>query len=273
MINLTLFKPQLVGEGNVNYFLYHNEVAFIEPKIDGIRIICQKDNDEIKLFTRGGQDWTNKFTSIIPKIKEAILPEKIVIDGELALMKNNTFLSSTEVLKKKYSPEEKLVYFAFDILQADDIALFDESLLSRKQNLQLSLESNDQVQIIPATPVNNTEDVNIFYKKILEKGFEGIVLKNLKQYIQNSRYNWIKLKPLKTIDLRIIDKKERKDNNGWIYTLADNKNIIGTVSSTQNINTNEIVEVAYDSKFQKLDFYRLRFPRILRVRKDKQIPL
>ena len=49
MINLTEFKPQLVGEGDVELFLYHNDAVFVEPKIDGVRIICEKIGENAPL--------------------------------------------------------------------------------------------------------------------------------------------------------------------------------------------------------------------------------
>ena len=52
---------------------------------------------------------------------------------------------------------------------------------------------------------------------------EGIVVKNCSAHHPGTRYNWIKKKPLRTVDLEVISRKERKDNLGWIYTLAEGK--------------------------------------------------
>ncbi|MGV8150390.1 MAG: hypothetical protein ACP5NV_01550, partial [Candidatus Woesearchaeota archaeon] len=88
-------------------------------------------------------------------------------------------------------------------------------------------------------------------------------------YHPGQRYNWLKLKPLRTVDLKIIERKDRKDKQGWIYTLAENDKIIGTTSSTLDIPNGITVEVGYDIKYPKEDSYRLRFPKIIRIREDK----
>ena len=81
-----------------------------------------------------------------------------------------------------------------------------------------------------------------------------------------SRYNWLKKKPLKTADLEVIS---RKDLNGWIYKLAEGKKLIGTASSKLDISNGQTVEVGYELKYPNKDRYKLRFPKILRVREDK----
>jgi hypothetical protein len=48
---------------------------------------------------------------------------------------------------------------------------------------------------------------------------------------------------------------------------------IGTASSTLDITTGQIVEVGFDMKYPKEDSYKLRFPKILRVREDKTIKI
>lgn len=76
-------------------------------------------------------------------------------------------------------------------------------------------------------------DIQEFYKKIVSKGMEGIVIKNCSPYHPGERYNW--LKPLRTLNLMIVDRKERKDMQEWVYTLAENSKIIGTTNSTLEI--------------------------------------
>lgn len=99
---------------------------------------------------------------------------------------------------------------------------------------------------------------------------EGIVVKNCLAYHPNFRCNWLKKKPLKTVDLEVISRKERKDTFGWIYTLAEGDKKIATASSQLDIGNGQVVEVGYDLKYEKEDGYKLRFPKILRVREDKQ---
>lgn len=270
-MNLTEFKPQLVSTGDANSFIFKNDVVAIEPKIDGIRIILVKKGNEIRLFSRLMRDWTEHFQSVIEKLKEGISFENCVLDGEMAVMKNNKFTSSNSVMRNKLESDEKYVYFVFDILEAGKTNVMDCDLITRKQNISLGVTPNGSITIVPFTMINNTEDLMDIYKKILDKGGEGIVLKNLKPYSQDERYNWLKKKPFETLDLEIISKKLRKDNKGWIYGLSDNKIKVGSTWTPDNLEVGQIVEVKYEKRYERNNkSYSLRFPKIVRLREDKE---
>ena len=270
MIDLTKFKPQLVGEGDLGIFLYNNDGVFVEPKIDGVRMLCLKRGDEIRFFARSGADWTKRFGDVGKEIVKGIHADNIILDGEMAVVKKGNVLSSNSVLQKKLLKGQKFVYFVFDVLQIEEELLYKDPLLSRKQHLGLLIEENEHLCNVPFFCTNTIVDIQEFYKKMIEKGIEGIVVKNCSAYHPGSRYNWIKKKPLRTVDLQVISRKNRKDNNGWIYTLAEGEKIIGTASSKFDITNGQIVEVGYDMKYEKGNSYKLRFPKIIRVREDKQ---
>ncbi|MBR9699780.1 hypothetical protein GOV09_04960 [Candidatus Woesearchaeota archaeon] len=269
MIDLTKFKPQLVGEGDLGIFLYNNEGVFVEPKIDGVRILCLKQGDNIKFFTRSGADWTKRFGNLKDEVIKGIHGINMILDGEIAVVDNGKILSSNSVLQKKLPPGQKFVYFVFDVLQIGEHFLYKDPLLSRKQHLGLMIEENDHLNHVPFFCTNTIVDIQEFYKKMIEKGMEGIVVKNCSPYYPGSRYNWIKKKPLRTVDLEVISRRERKDKRGWIYTLNEGDKLIGTASSKLDNKNGQTVEVGYDMMYKKEDSYKLRFPKILRVREDK----
>jgi len=269
MIGLTKFKPQLVGEGDLGIFLYNNDSVFVEPKIDGVRILCMKRGDEIRFFARSGAEWTKRFGDVGKKIAKGIQSDNIILDGEMAVMKAGKILSSNAVIQKKLQHGQKYVYFVFDVLQIGEELLYKDPLLSRKQHLNLLIEENKHLAHVPFFCTNTIVDIQEFYKKMVGKGVEGIVIKNCSPYHPGSRYNWLKKKPLRTVDLEVISRRERKDSLGWIYTLAEGEKVIGTASSKLDITNGQVVEVGYDTKYPKEDSYKLRFPKILRVREDK----
>ena len=270
MIDLTKFKPQLVGEGDLGIFLYNNDGVFVEPKIDGVRILCLKRGDSIQFFARSGAEWTQRFEDVGSEIIKGIHGNNMILDGEMAVVENGKVLSSNAVLQKKLLPGRKFVYFVFDVLQIGEHFLYKDPLLTRKQHLGLLIEENEHLSHVPFFCTNTIVDIQEFYKKMIEKGMEGIVVKNCSAYHPGTRYNWIKKKPLRTVDLEVINRKERKDNLGWIYTLAEGETVIGTASSQLDIGNGQVVEVGYDLKYEKDDGgYKLRFPKILRVREDK----
>ena len=173
------------------------------------------------------------------------------------------------MLQKNLPKGQKFVYFVFDVLQIGEHFLYKDPLLTCKQHLGLLIEENEHLSHIPFFCTNTIVDIQEFHKKMIEKGMEGIVVKNCSAYHPGTRYNWIKKKPLRTVDLEVIRRKERKDNLGLIYTLAEGETVIGTASSQLDIGNGQVVEVGYDMKYEKGDSFRLRFPKILRVREDK----
>ena len=269
-MNLTNFKPQLVSTGNTSNFIFNNEVVVIEPKIDGIRVILEKKGKEIKLYSRNMKDWTKHFKSILKKLAKGIKYENCVMDGELAVIKNKGFTSSNFVMREKLENDEKYVYFVFDVLEVGRDNLMDSNIIARKNNLIYGIIPNENLTIVPYTIIDNDEDLGIIYKKVLERGGEGVVLKNFQPY-NKGKFNWIKRKPFETLDLEIISKKEKKNGKGWIYELCDNKIKVGSTCSVQDFNIGEIVEIKFEKKYEKGKSYSLRFPKILRLREDKVI--
>jgi len=56
----------------------------MEPKLDGERIICHKNGDDVKMFTRNGNDYSaNYLPNMRQYIKSNILAEQCILDGEM----------------------------------------------------------------------------------------------------------------------------------------------------------------------------------------------
>ena len=264
MMNAMSFSPQLVGEGDVDPFLYTNEAVFVEPKVDGIRAIVAKRGDDIKIYTRGGKDWTDRYKSIVGGLRNEIIAKNAIIDGEIAVIKNKVITYSSIAMKGKLCANEKLVYFPFDLLHIEGYDIFNDPLLHRKQNLKLILSPEKIIQPIPFMCTNTRWDIDNFYKKCLENKMEGIVLKNSGAYKPGSKYNWLKMKPLRTVDLKVFDRKPKKDGQGWIYAL-EGEGLQVKATSKLDLQSKTMVEVKYDRRFPT----SLRFPQILRIREDK----
>lgn len=93
MIDLTKFKPQLVGEGDLGIFLYNTDGVFVEPKIDGVRILCLKREDSIQFFARSGAEWTRRFGDVGSEIIKGIHGNNRILDGEMAAVQDGKVLS------------------------------------------------------------------------------------------------------------------------------------------------------------------------------------
>jgi bifunctional non-homologous end joining protein LigD len=93
-----------------------------EIKHDGNRLIVQREGKRVRLFTRNGYDWTNRY----PFIVEAALRNRtthFVIDGEAVLLGVDGISDFNALHSRKHDAEVQL--YAFDILslEGEDLRL------------------------------------------------------------------------------------------------------------------------------------------------------
>jgi bifunctional non-homologous end joining protein LigD len=104
-----------------------------EVKFDGYRIQLHVENGKATLLTRKGLDWTTKFSAIASWAGK--LPD-CILDGEVCALDRNgvpDFAALQAALSDGKS--EALIYFAFDLLFANDEDLRPLPLSARKARL------------------------------------------------------------------------------------------------------------------------------------------
>src|SRR3981081_4146335 len=87
-----------------------------EIKHDGYRLIVQRDGKRVRLFTRNGHDWTDRY----PLIVEAALKNRtrsFVIDGEAVLLGVDGISDFNGLHSRRHNHE--VLLYAFDILALD----------------------------------------------------------------------------------------------------------------------------------------------------------
>ena len=182
-----------------------------EIKYDGYRAIAALAGDRCRIYTRSGQDWTEKFASIAAALTRLDVGSAL-LDGEIVALDDNgrsRFQLLQAGLKDGSIP---LTYYAFDILELDGADLRDEPLERRKRVLKKLLRG------APAA-IRYSEDVTGHGAKVLaeacELGLEGIVSKQSnKPYVSRRSPSWLKSKCLGNDEFviggyRVSDKKGR----------------------------------------------------------------
>ena len=87
-----------------------------EIKMDGYRLIVQRDGQRVRLFTRNGHDWSGRF----PLITEAALRNRnssFVLDGEAVLLGVDGISDFNGLHSRKH--DDEVMFHAFDILASD----------------------------------------------------------------------------------------------------------------------------------------------------------
>jgi bifunctional non-homologous end joining protein LigD len=100
-----------------------------EFKHDGYRLIVQRDGKRVRLFTRNGHDWTNRYSRIVgPAFRN--WSKYFVVDGEAILLAGGG-VGFRGLLSRRHEVQ----LYALDILALDGDDLRSLPLGMRKANL------------------------------------------------------------------------------------------------------------------------------------------
>ena len=143
-----------------------------EIKHDGYRLIVQRDGNRVRLFTRNGHDWSDRY----PLIAEAALRNRnssFVIDGEVVLLGVGGRSDFNGLYSRKHNHEVEL--YAFDMLVSDGEDLRKLPLNMRKTNLARLLAR--RVDGIHLAPFERGEIGPDLFRHACLMGLEGLVSK------------------------------------------------------------------------------------------------
>jgi ATP-dependent DNA ligase len=160
-----------------------------EIKHDGYRLIVRKAGDQVRIFTRRGNDWSERFPRIVEAVK-ALKPESIVIDGE-AVVCGPDGISNFELLSVHGSNDDAFLY-AFDLLELDGEDRRRDPLEERKASLaELLRKAKPSLQYSE----HLEQDAATMFEHACQMGLEGIVSKRRNSRYQSGRCrDWIKVK-------------------------------------------------------------------------------
>jgi DNA ligase 1 len=296
--------------------------ADIEVKYDGARVQIHKDGTKIKAFTRRLEDVTHQFPDLVELAKAAIKPRSAIIDADmLAIDKKTgrplTFQSLSQRIKRKYDIEKMVGEIpiqvnAFDILLVDGKPLLDKSLRERRKHLAEAIKViPDKFQLAKSMQTNDLKIAEAFYKKALEDGQEGVMVKNLESNYQPGRRVgfWLKVKPeMEPLDLVVTGAewgtgKRAKWLSSFILSCKDESSgrfvpcgmmgtglsdeqfedmtktlkglIVEDIGRSVSIRPQVVLEIGYQEiqKSPKYESgYALRFPRMIRDRSADKGP-
>ncbi len=168
-----------------------------EIKFDGYRALVAAQGEQVRVYTRSGLDWTDKFGPLAKAIAALDLPA-CLIDGEIVAYDdegNPSFSALQNVLKRGHGTQtakDALAFHAFDLLAIDGQDLKPFPNIERKERLEALL--------IDCKPPIHVADHVIgagekLFSAMCEAGQEGIIAKRLDAPYRGSRTrNWVKVK-------------------------------------------------------------------------------
>jgi bifunctional non-homologous end joining protein LigD len=165
-----------------------------EIKFDGYRLQTRLDRGKVKLTTRRGLDWTHKFTAVADAL--AKLPaESALVDGEV-VVEGDDGVSSFSALQQalKDGADDRMRFYAFDLMHLDGADLTGLPLTARKAALE---------RLIARAPIGGALRFSHSIEKsgpdllqqACDMGLEGIVSKRADAPYRSGRgYDWVKTK-------------------------------------------------------------------------------
>jgi DNA ligase D-like protein (predicted ligase) len=173
-----------------------------ELKWDGYRMHARIDGEDVRLLTRTGLDWTDKYPAIVDALS-ALPVTQAYLDGELCALSEEglTSFSAMQAATEARS-SDGLLLVLFDLIFLDGEDLTGEPLRVRKEHLEALL-----AKAVPGLQYSAHYHVSggSFYRHACKLGIEGIVSKRLDcPYAPGDRGLWRKVKCLNREEFVVV---------------------------------------------------------------------
>jgi DNA ligase D-like protein (predicted ligase) len=171
-----------------------------EIKFDGYRMHIRVDAGSVKILTRRGNDWTDKYPTVAKAL--AKLPTKSVyLDGELCGVLPDGRTAFNLIQNALEHGDASLVYFVSDLLFLDGEDLTSLPLIDRKTRLEAFLVGASDNIRYSDHQIGQGPD---FYKIACQHGLEGIVSKRVDGRYEPDRRSWLKVKCLNREEFVVV---------------------------------------------------------------------
>lgn len=171
-----------------------------EIKFDGYRAQAHVSSAGTKIYTRSGLDWTKKFTPIAAGLAE--LPaDQAVIDGEIVVVVDQRTDFSALQADLSAKRQDRLLFYAFDLLHLDGFDLRRVHQIERKRLLEKLVAGAPP----PLVYSEHMDDGVAMFAGAEKLDWEGIVSKRADApYRSDRNEGWLKIKTVKKETFPIV---------------------------------------------------------------------
>ena len=182
---------------------------FYELKLDGVRILAEKNGARVSLYYRSGRDATASYPEIVSAVA-ALSPDRFILDGEIIAF-DDAGLPSFERLQRRIAPkrsveavarEEPVAFVAFDVLSVSSVSVLNVALEKRRELLDRIVPADGAVTRFPVADGDGTA----LFALCKERGMEGLVAKRAGSvYTPGERGTaWSKIKLTRAADFVVV---------------------------------------------------------------------
>ena len=158
-----------------------------EIKFDGYRVQVHLANEEVKVFTRRGNDWTKRFRKVANDAWH-IKAGSAIVDGEIVVPRRRRLDRLFGAAERAQGSSTKIVLIAFDLLYLNGRDIRKLPLFQRKAELKKIIAGTD-VQFSESFEIEGRE----MFAHACKVGLEGVVSKVRDSVYASGRgNNWVK---------------------------------------------------------------------------------
>ena len=201
--------------------------ASIEWKLDGARVQIHKAGDEVRVFSRTGNELTGAAAEIVDAVR-TLDADTLILDGEaIALKRNGTPYPFQDTMRRfgrvldidRMREAMPLSVFFFDCLH-----LNNEDLIGRPGSERLAAMAAvvPRSMIMPRLVTSDLAAAQAFYEDAVQRQHEGVMVKAIDApYEPGGRSAaWLKVKRAHTLDLVVIAAEwGHGRRKGWLSNL------------------------------------------------------
>ncbi|HEU5485583.1 MAG TPA: ATP-dependent DNA ligase, partial [Microlunatus sp.] len=183
--------------------------AYVDVKLDGIRVQVHRTGDQVRIFTRSLDDITERLPEIVDAVR-GLPATDLVLDGEVLALREDGRPEAFQLVASRTATRSSdlgvglgLRVFFFDVLHVDGRTLLEAPLTERISELERVLPAELRVE---RALVSSADELREAFDSAVARGFEGIVVKRPDAgYAAGRRQaSWIKVKPRHAFDLLVI---------------------------------------------------------------------
>jgi DNA ligase-1 len=191
-------------------------LSSVEWKLDGARIQAHRSGGEVRLYTRNGNDITDRLPGVVDVVR-SMPAHALVLDGEV--LGEGVFQETMSSFGRQDGVAGASLHaWFFDCLHVDGEDLLDHPLTERLAVL-------DRVAgrwRIPGVVTDDAAEAEAFADDALARGHEGVMVKAAGSTYEAGRRggSWKKVKPVRTLDLVVLAAEwGHGRRQGWLSNL------------------------------------------------------
>src|ERR1700730_17847697 len=160
-----------------------------EIKFDGYRVQLHLNKGKRKVYTRTGLDWTKRFSLIAGAFD---IPGQAIVDGEVVVIKDGRTDFSELQAELAAGQQDRLVFYAFDLLYLNGFDLRGARQIERKAALENLLKAIEAPIVYSEHLIGDGQEM---FEHAAKLNWEGIISKNADAPYRSDRNEaWLKIK-------------------------------------------------------------------------------